>query len=84
MVRVPEGETDSQVRPPLWPDALTENRVRLPALTAREFLRVVELPAVAENDNEAGETVIHPPSWAIDMEVQIGLATRAANVSTTR
>ncbi len=62
-MRVPEGETVSQMRPPLVPDALTEKVVVLAVLTARELWTDVVLPVVAASEIEVGEKVRGlPPS----------------------
>lgn len=55
VVRVPEGETESQVIPPVDPDALTENRIDLYAETEIDCCWIAVLPAVTVNDSEVGE-----------------------------
>ena len=56
VVRLPLGETDSHVTPPLDPEALTENRTDLDAVTEIVCCCVAVLPAVALNESDAGET----------------------------
>ena len=80
MTRLPEGETESHVRSPLVPDALTEKLTLRAALTARYAWTDVVLPAVAANENEVGEMVrALPPSPASADEVQNAAATKIAN-----
>ncbi len=63
VVRLPEGETESQVRPPLVPEALTPILTVLVAVTDNDPRMDLVLPAVAVNENEVGERVRElPPS----------------------
>jgi hypothetical protein len=61
VLRDPEGETESQLRPPLVPDALTEISIVLVSVIVRKLLTGVVLPAVAVNENDVGERVSPPP-----------------------
>lgn len=65
VLRVPDGETESQVIPPLDPEALTENLTVLEAVTETDCCWIVVLPAVAVNDNDVGENEkVVPPCSA--------------------
>lgn len=57
MVRVPEGEMESQTGSPLDSDTLTVMRVDRVSVTMRVACMGVVLPAVAVNENEVGERV---------------------------
>ena len=85
VVRLPEGEMLSQVRPPLIPDALAEKVTVRVALTASDAWTEVVLPAAAESEIEVGERVkLLPPSWPSANCVQNGLVTRIANANNAR
>jgi hypothetical protein len=62
VVRVPEGDTESQIKPPLAPEALTEIRTAVESVTESDLWMIVALPAAAAKDSEVGEIVrgFHP------------------------
>jgi hypothetical protein len=86
VVRLPEGETLSQVRSPLAPFALAEKVTVREALTVSDAWTEVVLPAVAESEIEVGERVklLPPSSWPSAQCVHIRLATRIEKAKIAR
>jgi hypothetical protein len=84
-VRVPEGETESQVIPPLVPEALTEIRTAVESVTESVLWMILVLPAVAAKDSEVGESVRELlPSWPRASGVENELTARTANANNAR
>jgi len=85
VVKVPEGETESQPDVPLDMDALTEIRLALDAETASDARDREVLPAVEVSEMEEGERVRGlPPSWPSAKGAAIALATKKATAIQAR
>jgi len=85
VLMLPLGEIDSQVTPPLDPEALTENLTDLNEVIEIICCWIVVLPAVVSNDSDVGENDKRVPLCSAHAKgIPIGIMARSRTAPADR